>query len=99
MSRKLLTIGSALVAPVCLFVTSCNKKADPPATINEVEPRAEAEPKTEPKAEPKAEPEVGSTTAIGKMLAGKAVMMDGDAYTPTEVRDAEHYLVYFTASW
>ena len=67
--------------------------------VNKPEPKPEVKP--EPKPEPQPDPVAsgGGSTGIAKMRSGKAVKMESGNLVSTSIRDAEHYLLYFTASW
>ena len=70
-----------------LFFTACEKKAEEASTAAPTDPPAISQTATVP------------TTVIAKELSGKAhVMVDGE-YIETQIKNADYYLLYFTASW
>jgi hypothetical protein len=81
-------LGGVLVSS--LFFSSCEKK-EAEATSAPANQTTATVPAKKVAAVP--------TTEIAKELAGKAHIMKDGEYVETQIKNADYYLLYFTASW
>ena len=70
-----------------LFFTACEKKAEETSTAAPADTPAISSTSTAP------------TTVVAKELSGKAHIMKDGEYVETQIKNADYYLLYFTASW
>jgi len=123
MFNKSFIMAATLVAPVSMFVVSCNEKVDTTAIKSEVTASIKAElsteisekltaelsEKLEKKITAKIEAQMSEMVAkqmevmmnppVSMMLAGKAVKMEDGVFIANDIKEADYYLFYFTASW
>lgn len=88
--KKKYLLGGVLLSS--LFLASCGEK---PTEANSPETDQTTAPEVVEAPEPAAAPD----SVVTKELAGKTHIMQGGEYVETQLKSADYYLLYFTASW